>query len=163
MSHYFQSPTARSTPFPTTTTAPNSSHVQKPGLVNCFEQKIKGLFKDTFSIFQGPHSVQKRVLSLCLFQFFHNINNFILKVFLCLFLLSTWESGLDKVTTKIERTFQHRLQFSSSSKGLAWINFYFKIQGHSRTFKVHAFAYQATSLTKFGFREIPAAASKTEE
>ena len=43
------------------------------------------------------------------------------------------------------------------------LNFYLKIQGHSRTFKVHAFAYQATSLTKFGFREIPAAASKTEE
>ena len=36
---------------------------------------------------------------------------------LCLFLLSTWESGSDiKVTTKIERTFQHWLQFSSSFK-----------------------------------------------
>ena len=33
--------------------------------------------------------MQKRALSLRLFWFFHNMSNFILKVFLCLFLLST--------------------------------------------------------------------------
>ena len=30
-------------------------------------KKIQGLFKDTFPIFQGLHSVPKRALSLCLF------------------------------------------------------------------------------------------------
>ena len=39
-------------------------------------------FKDTFPIFQGLHSVQKRALSLCLFWFFNRMSNFIPKVFL---------------------------------------------------------------------------------
>ena len=51
-----------------------------------FEQKIQGLFKDTFPIFQGLHSVQKRAWSLCLFYFIHTISNFILKICLCLLL-----------------------------------------------------------------------------
>ena len=52
-----------------------------------FDQKIKDFsrtFKDTFPIFQGLHLVQRRALRLCLLQFFQNLSNFILKVFLCL-------------------------------------------------------------------------------
>ena len=52
-----------------------------------FTKKIKDFsrtFKDTFPIFRGLHSVQRRALSLCLLQFFQNMSNFILKVFLCL-------------------------------------------------------------------------------
>ena len=70
------------------------------------EQKIQGLFKGFhgthFPIFQGLHSVQKRTLSLRLLKFFHNMSNLILKVFLCLLLLGTWESGLHKVSTEIQ-------------------------------------------------------------
>ena len=53
--------------------------------VPSFEQTTQGLFKDTFPIFQGLHSVQKRAFNLCLFYFFHNMRNLILNVFLCLF------------------------------------------------------------------------------
>ena len=42
-------------------------------------------FKDTFVIFQGLHSVQKRALSPCLFYFFQKVSNIIiLKVYRCL-------------------------------------------------------------------------------
>ena len=44
----------------------------------------------------------KKETWVCLFYFFHNMSNFILKVFLCLLLLVTWESGLDKVSTEIQ-------------------------------------------------------------
>ena len=52
------------------------------GFVPFFEQKIQGLSNDTFPIFQGLLPVQKRALSLRLFQFFHNMSNSIPKVFL---------------------------------------------------------------------------------
>ena len=58
-----------------------------PGFIPIFEQKIQGHFKDFqghISHFQGLNSVQKRAFSLCLFEFFHNMSNFILKVFLSL-------------------------------------------------------------------------------
>ena len=78
---------------------------QTPGLVPFFlNKKFKDFskaFKDTFPIFHGLHSVQKRALSLCLLKNFHNMSNLILKVFLCLLFLGTWESGLDKVSTEI--------------------------------------------------------------
>ena len=37
---------------------------------------VSRTFKDTFPIFQGLHSMQKRALSLFLFWFFHNASNF---------------------------------------------------------------------------------------
>ena len=62
-----------------------------------------GTFKDTFPILKDSIQCKKRAyISLCLFKFFHNMTNFILKVFLCLLLLGTWESGLDTVNTKIQ-------------------------------------------------------------
>ena len=52
-----------------------------PRFVPFFEQKIQGLFKDTFPIFQGLHSMQKKGLSVCLFSvLFDNKSNW--KVFL---------------------------------------------------------------------------------
>ena len=39
-------------------------HGRNTGFINFFGQKIQGLFKDTFPIFQGLCSVQKRALSL---------------------------------------------------------------------------------------------------
>ena len=54
-----------------------SNVVPDPGFIPFFEQKIQGLFKDTFCIFQGLHSVQ----SLCLFSVLPHQENFILKVF----------------------------------------------------------------------------------
>ena len=50
-----------------------------------FLNKNSRTFKDTFLIFQGLHSAQKRALGLCLFYFFQNMSNIIiLKVFRCL-------------------------------------------------------------------------------
>ena len=60
---------------------------QSQGSYPFLPKKIKDFsktFKVTFPIFQGLYSVQRRALSLCLFQFFQNMSNFILKVFLCL-------------------------------------------------------------------------------
>ena len=54
-----------------------SNVVPDPGSIPFFEQKIQGLFKDTFCIFQGLHSVQ----SLCLFLVLPHQENFIPKVF----------------------------------------------------------------------------------
>ena len=86
-------------------TSPMKKGVTITGFVHFFEQKIQWLFKD----FQGhishflKDSIQcKKEPWICLLWFFHNTFNFILKVFLCLLLLSTWESGLDKVSTKIQ-------------------------------------------------------------
>ena len=57
------------------------------GFIPLFEQIIQGLFKDFqshISHFSGfSNSVQKRALSLCLLQFFHNRSNFIPRVSLC--------------------------------------------------------------------------------
>ena len=66
-----------------------------PGFVPFFEQKIQGIFKD----FQGhishfsrtPFSAKKSLESLFFFWFFHNMSNFIPKVFLCL-LFFLWSS-----------------------------------------------------------------------
>ena len=57
--------------------------VTNVGLVPFSEQKIQG--------FSRTHSLQKRAFSLCFFQFFHNMSNFIPKVFLCL-LFFLWSS-----------------------------------------------------------------------
>ena len=67
-------------------------------------------------------------------QFFHNISNFILKVFLCLFLSGTWESGSDKVNTEIQGLSSTDWYFQRLSK--PW--FFLKIQGLWRTFNVCA-------------------------
>ena len=64
----------------------------KQGSYTFLNKKFKNFsrtFKNTFPIFQGLHSVQKRASSLCLFQFFQNMSNFVLKVFPCLLLLVT--------------------------------------------------------------------------
>ena len=51
-------------------------------------------FKDFLRNFKDSIQCKKRVyISVSLFTFFHNMTNFILKVFLCLLLLGTWESG----------------------------------------------------------------------
>ena len=76
-------------------------------------------FKNTFPIFQGLHSVRKRAFNLCLFQFFQNMSNFILKVFPCLLLLVTWESGLDKVSTKFQGVSSTDYNFQELSR--PWI------------------------------------------
>ena len=51
------------------------------------------------------------------------------------FILGTWESGLDKVGTKIQGLSSTYCNFQGLSR--PW-TFYFKFQGLSRTFKVHA-------------------------
>ena len=87
------------------------------GSYSFLNKKIQGLFKDTFPIFQGLHSVQERALTLCLFQFFHDMGNFILKVFLCLLLFVefylnyevsidehlTYEVHFDKLCIKLSK------------------------------------------------------------
>ena len=64
-------------------------HMSNTGFRPFFAQKkfkdFSRAFKDLFPIFQGLHSVQKRTL------LFHNMSNFIPKVFLRL-LLSLWSS-----------------------------------------------------------------------
>ena len=64
-------------------------HMSNTGFRPFFAQKkfkdFSRAFKDLFPIFQGLHSVQKRTL------LFHNMSNFIPKVFLRL-LLSPWSS-----------------------------------------------------------------------
>jgi len=57
-----------------------------------FEQKIQLFSRTHFPFFK--YCIQcKKEPWVCLFWFFHNMSNFILKVFLCLLLLGTWESG----------------------------------------------------------------------
>ena len=68
------------------------------GFVPLFGKWSQRLFKD----FQGHISHFSRTLFSAKKRFFHNMSNFILKVFLCLLLLGTWESGLDKVSTEIQ-------------------------------------------------------------
>ena len=51
------------------------------------------------------------------------------------FILGTWESGLDKVSTEIQGLSSTDCNFQGLSR--PW-TFYFKFQGLSRTFKVHA-------------------------
>ena len=103
------------------------------GFASFFEQKIhkdfSKTFKDTFPTFQGLLSVQKRALSLCLFQFFHNKSNFILKVFPCSLLLGTWESGLDKVSTEIQGLSSTDCNFQGLSR--PWI-FILKFKDYQR-------------------------------
>ena len=72
------------------------------GFIPFFGQKIQGLFKNTFPVFPKDNVQCKKEPWVCLFWFFHNMSNFILKVFLCLLLLGTWESRLDKVSTEIQ-------------------------------------------------------------
>ena len=72
------------------------------GFIPFFGQKIQGLFKDTFPVFPKDTVQCKKEPWVCLFLFFHNMSNFILKVILCLLLLGTWESRLDKVSTEIQ-------------------------------------------------------------
>ena len=59
-----------------------------------FQGHISHFFKDSVQCKKEPY--------VCLFWFFHNMSKFILKVFLCLLLLGTWESRLDKVSTEIQ-------------------------------------------------------------
>ena len=70
------------------------------GLYPFFEKKIQVLFKDfegTTSHFSRiPFSAKKSPGSMS-FPVPTHMSNFILKVFLCLLLSGTWESGLDKV------------------------------------------------------------------
>ena len=159
MSHYFQSPTARSTPSPPTTTAPNSSQV-------LFWAKNSRTFQRHILhfIFQGPHLVQKKPWNYVFFRVFLILSQHEqfypggLSVFVPFKDVRIW---VGKLLSKLKGLSSTNCNFQALSRSS--LDFSLKIQGHSRTFKVHAFAYQATSLTKFGFREIPAAASKTEE
>ena len=62
------------------------------------------------------------------------MSNFILQVFLCLLLLVTWESGLDKASTEIQGLSSTDCNFQTFKV----LNTYFKIQGLSTIFKVRA-------------------------
>ena len=93
-------------------------------------------FSRTFKAIFPIHSIQDSIqckkgpwVLNCLFHFFHNMSNFILKDFLCL-LLSLWSS-----VHWNSRTFQHWPQLSRTLRTFKDLNFYFKIQGLSRTFK----------------------------
>ena len=78
------------------------------GIVNrfctLFLTKNSRTFKDTIDHFsRTPFSCAKKESWVYVFfQFFHNMSNFILKVFLCLLLSGTWEFRSDKVSTKIQ-------------------------------------------------------------
>ena len=94
-------------------------------------------FRDTFSIFQGLHSVQKRALSLCLFWFFHNTSNFIPKVFLCLLISLRSSSKLNyKVSIELQGLSSTDSNFQVLSR--PWI-FILKFKGFFkvRTSPVH--------------------------
>ena len=73
------------------------------GFVPFFEQKIQGLLRTHFPFFKDSIQLCKKESWVYgFFQFFHNMSNFILKVFLCLLLSGTWEFRSDKVSTKIQ-------------------------------------------------------------
>ena len=66
----------------TSTTFKTSCKSGKPtGFAPFFEQKIQGLFKDTFLIFQGLHSMHKKSLESMSFLVLPHQENFIPKVF----------------------------------------------------------------------------------
>ena len=92
--------------------------------------KNSRIFKDTFPIFQGLHSVQKKPLSLCLFSFFHNMSNFILFSVFAPFSLEFYLNY--KVSIKIQGLFRSDCNFQGLSRPCIFI------QGLSRTFKVRA-------------------------
>ena len=105
------------------------------GFVPFLEQKIQGLFKD----FEGPIShfsripfSKKEIPESMSFPVLPQISNFILKVFLCLLLSGTWESGLDKV---IATKFNDFPVLTSIFNDFQSLEFLFK---NSRTVEEHA-------------------------
>ena len=106
-----------------------------PRFVPFFEQKIQGLFKDTFPIFQGLHSMQKKRLE-CMSIFSSVWQQEQLEGLSArLLLLGTWKSRLDKVSTEIQGLSSTHCNFQGLPR--PWI-FILKIQGLSRTFKMCA-------------------------
>ena len=53
------------------------------------------------------------------FKLFYNVSNFVLKVFQCLLPVGTWESGLDKFSTEIQRLSTTDCNFQGFSR--RWI------------------------------------------
>ena len=105
------------------------------GFVPFFEQKLQGLFKD----FQGHISHFSRTPIQCkkepwVYVFFSSTTPWAILSWRS-FILGTWEFGLDKVSTKIQGLSSTDCNFQGLSR--PW-TFYFKFQGLSRTFKVHA-------------------------
>ena len=87
-----------------------------------FEQKnsrtFQRLYRTHFPFFKDSIPCKKEP-QVCLFSFFQNMSNFILKVFPCLLLLVTWESGLDKVSTEFQGVSSTDCNFQELSR--PWI------------------------------------------
>ena len=64
------------------------------------------------------------------------------------FILGTWESGLDKVSTEIQGLSSTDYNFQGLSR--PW-TFYFKFQGLSRTFKVRANPENSSNTTMLNY------------
>ena len=131
--------------------APKSSSLganRSPGFVPFLEQKIQVLFKD----FQGHIShfsrtpQYKREPWVCLFCFFHNMSNFILKVFLCLLPLDTCESGLDKVSAEVQGLSSTDCNFQGLSRPLIFILKLKDFQGACEHWKPYGYGFRAQKL-----------------
>ena len=93
--------------------------------------KNSRIFKDTFPIFQGLHSVQKKKpLSLCLFSFFHNMSNFIHFSVFAPFSLEFYLNY--KVSIKIQGLFRSDCSFQGLSRPCIFILKFKDFQGLSR-------------------------------
>ena len=101
------------------------------GFVPFFEQKLQGLSRTHFAFFKDSIQCKKEPW---VYVFFSSTTTWAILSWRS-FILGTWESGLDKVSTEIQGLSSTDCNFQGLSR--PW-TFYFKFQGLSRTFKVRA-------------------------
>ena len=91
---------------------------------------FQGLSRTHFPYFsRSPFNAKMNLEYYVFFWFLHNTTNFILKVFLCLILVGTWESGLDKVSTEIQELSSNNCNFQGFSRPRIFILKFTDFQG----------------------------------
>ena len=92
---------------------------------------LQGLSRTHFAFFKDSIKCKKEIW---VYVFFSSTTTWAILSWRS-FILGTWESGLDKVSTEIQGLSSTDYNFQGLSR--PW-SFYFKFQGLSRTFKVRA-------------------------
>ena len=92
---------------------------------------LQGLSRTHFAFFKDSIQCKKEIW---VYVFFSSTTTWAILSWRS-FILGTWESGLDKVSTEIQGLSSTDYNFQGLSR--PW-TFYFKFQGLSRTFKVRA-------------------------
>ena len=124
------------------------------GFVPFFEQKLQGLSRTPFAFFKDSIQCKKEIW---VYVFFSSTTTWAILSWRS-FILGTWESRLDKVSTEIQGLSSTDYNFQGLSR--PW-TFYFKFQGLSRTFKVRANPGSFIATSTWPFHHIVSRKSKT--